>query len=1239
MPLFCFILCYCTSFSLQAVLNSHYGYQQGLVANRVRAAVMVMIFRKTLLLNSADLECFGTGRVHTMMSVDAERLIGFCTSLHELWSLPLQIIFALWLLYTQVEYAFIAGLLVVLLLIPINKFLARSIQKATGKMMEAKDSRLLVISEFLKGLRTIKSCAWESVCEKRINSHREGELNALAIRKYLDALCVFFWATTTVIFSTLTFTLYAASGKELTPRIVFTSLALFNVLIAPINAFPWVVNGIVEAFVSLRRVEAFLKQSTSREGGVHPIGWYSASDGTISVNNHTEGNGASDQQRTEEALSNLPVHQPSVSCTRSPSTLVVCVEGNVGTGKSTLLKSLLGEVPTCETMIQFLRRCQKHKEVDLVFSYVPQNVWVTPGSIRNNVILGAPFYPRRYEEVLRASALMDDIALMPDKDLTLVGERGSMLSGGQRARVAIARALYRDADVYLFDDILSAVDTQVAEWILKNAIYGTLTRGKIVIVTTSHHTRLNADVKVSVGSDGFVRIAHEIDPEVWTQNKSQESQAPSINPAFASADKVEDEGADHIEPGCLSGEERALVSSDLSSVSILHESETPPLAEMEEEHRAIGHIDWSICRKYMAFQGLWVPMTFVSLLAMQLTRNASDVWLSFWTASSSNEDRSGFLELDGQWKFRMEAGMMSRLYEYYRTIEVTRNKPISFFMTVFVVLAGINAIFTLLRAFSFAQGGLVAARRMHERLLCAVLRLSPSFFISNLSGRILNRFSSDTAAVDDALPFIANIFLAQLFGLLGVIAVLGLAQPYLLPFLLPIGFAYNLLQRYYRNSSRELRRLQAVAASPVYSIFSSALDGGPTIRAFEAEELMMRHAKSAIDNHQRASLALLGASNWLGFRLQSLAAMVASVVTTFAAFDLALPGGEWARSHNPGIVGLSLAYLIPITGLLNGLVTSGAETEQELVAVERIQEYIELPAQPATSMPEAPASMLCDWPHSGEVQFRNVGVYYGSEDSRFAALQDFTLHVEGGSRVGIVGRTGAGKSTALACLLRFVEISSGEILIDGVDIRSVPLHRLRRSIGYLPQETFLFSASVRENVDPLGLFSSEDIVWTLRKVGLYNVLCRCAAAEFATVGQHSREKDSQHSHHRITIVQSRNFDEGILALKLGENGFDLSQGQQQLMSLARILLRRTRLVCLDEAGAGLDANTLELTQSVLNEHFSEATIIEITHRLNKWSKYDMIAIVDGGKVVAVEQLAKTADEDSSIQHMINAINA
>ena len=1318
------------TFVLKAFLNAHFTYQQGLISARARAALTSLCFRQTLSLSASTLASSpaigGAGRVQTLMAVDTDKVLGIFQGAHELWSLPLQILVALYLLYIQVKSAFVAGLALVLLLIPFNRLLARGIQVASVAMMDAKDRRIAVIGEMLRGIRVVKAAGWEPAFVQKIDAVRRTELRALAVRKYLDAVCVYLWAATSLLFSLGTFGLYVWWGEALTAQIVFTALALFSVLLGPINSFPWVINGIVEAGVSLRRLSSFLHPDNTAPIVYPPPPPPPLPPSTVPVIS------------TPLALSICGSfswggeNTPSTPVLRDiglsiPRGRIVVVEGGVAAGKTSLLLALLGELKPCHTE-DYVHRDESVKRI----AYVGQDPWLMQGTIAQNILLNptaavgagegaagtaAPPPPssiidiERYEQVLYACALHEDLEKMPRGDGTQVGGggdgSGSTLSGGQRTRVALARALYADPDVYILDDILASVDARVGAWIVRHVLKGPFVQGKTVVLTThdpSVHAFADVIVTLNKGritwqrfqvqerhGDGLVPPSSAVQ-RVWRRGWDVASNSTSYyySKLYAAYSRTAAKGGPEEDHENGDDDDNGGEGDDDKATSFQNNNGNNNNKEEEDENdgeeaRAIGHVQWAVYRLYCTFQGVWAPLTLLSLTLMQATRNGSDVWLSYWVSNQAPPSPSP----------SPPASPFSPLPTPTPTHVFTPLDPdVAFYLKVLFSLAALNSVFTLLRAFSFAQGGLVAARRLHTRLLASVLSLPPTFFDSTPSGRILNRFSSDISIADDSLPFIANIFLAQAFGLAGVGVVLCFTQPYLLIALAPIIVAYRFLQRYYRCTSREVRRLESIAKSPIYSTFSSVLSGGVCIRAFDAQPVILATLHDAIASQQRASLASLAVSTWLGLRLQVIAAVLASLISGLAVAQHArlIPGA--AQSVSAGFVGLSLAYALPITGLLNGLLTAGAETEQEMVAVERIAEYIDAEPQqevlppvhslqsivvsstpkqqqqhqaerhqtePSPELPQTPrptglaallengeaggGSLLTDahwrtptvpggapspppslhlvWPSQGSISYRNVWLKY-TPTSEYV-LQSLSFDIPPGSRAGIVGRTGAGKSSTIACLLRLAEICGGEILIDGVDVRRVPLRRLRTALGYVPQTPFVFSGSVAENLDPRSVHgiasSSRSLSYTKREmIDALKKVKRLWDALYESGGGGEEGEDTEEGR-----------EEEVLEIKIGggeEGSVNLSQGLMQMLCLARVVLQNPKIVLLDEALASVDPVTAEEMQHVVGACFSSqgCTVVEIAHRLRCVAACDVVFVMEGGRVAergGPEELART----------------
>ncbi|CAI5535805.1 unnamed protein product [Closterium sp. Naga37s-1] len=1779
--------------ALRAFLGAHYSYRLARMGLKLRAAIATCVFAKVplppslppispalhsfirlkvgathsllrplsqvLAVSAAQRGSFEGGEVQTLMSVDADRLVNLVMSLHDLWGLPLQILVALLLLYWQVSYAFLAGLAVVLLLIPVNRWLAGRIGEASKQMMASKDARVQAMQELLDHVAAVRAMAMEGALLSRINDARHLELSALAVRKYLDAWCVYFWACTPVLFSLATFSSLLLLGRSLNAPVVFTSLALFNVLLGPLNSFPWVINGIVEALISVRRLEAFLCIPTpptaaplvsafttpptasspptapvpttppaacssttghhsstllyslvpfllrlpssplprhvspppspltapllgpapflvnqdrdsqasdcAADGdtggaaggavGVAAEGATSSSQGLplrLPAANDTCAGAASPSPPLAVHMCGLSFswHAPTCATSKAPSTPTGesveeggaavqegsgsrstrenCRGGSGGSGialhsiqldvpegavvaivgkvtPSPMPSSFHGAVGVCRQhpreraargamgthqvglgtdgarrgregmkgrvwYQQVIHACALHEDTAAMAGddesqhptpLVPQVQQAWQGAISHCCI--TPIHPitmssrhihpsyRRYQQVMHACALHEDTAAMAGGDEARVADRGLTLSGGQRARLALARALYSDATLLLLDDPLSALDARVARHVSDAALFGPIARGRTILLCTHsppHIDLLTAPVNsplqvrlhptpaspmphsstcvsacwqaaiITGGGDAawedrargtavhaapplathfhapppllpltcwqamqrsslvvamqHGRIVHVAPPAALVPELMLGDAGVDEGACMGDADKSmhdgsridavtrgllvkllgEQQGERDGEKGGKEGESSSLKGSgrgegkeiaenvaageaagELGGLSTMEgcgvsgaaacttgaaseesrqeggaprpdnpdmkgrgcssggKGEKAGAALEEEERREAGSVRLSVYRRYCAAVG-WplLALVLASLALMQGSRNAADVTLSLWTDAVQHAPDS----------------------------EAATN---AFYLRLFTFIALLNSLLTLLRAFSFARAGMTAAHRVHHELLAAVVRTPLAFFDTNPSGRILNRFSSDLYTVDDSLPFIANILLANSFSLAGIAALLLYTQWTFLLLLLPLTYIYSIIQHLYRQSSRELRQLDSAARSPMYAAFSQLLHGAPTIRAFHAQEHMMRGAVALMSASQHASFSEMAASQWLSVRLQLMAAVVVTFVsvtgimtthslpnvshpnhlfpnqsplnhsppssTAHQAFPLApaaphlpspllhllfpdfnntsssfpllsdpasghtlplpvntslllpplqslslpaLPSishhlsslqtdgasalwlspaarlaacpnawsGTWsgvlsgvlsgaassARARvllkglssvpvirsiitalqsllslalsaprllfesattttaavSPGLLGLALAYALPIVSLLNGTLTSLADTEKDMVAVERVLEYLDLQhepdAPPLSPLPGAKGQNgegawkdahaegegiavagggeRGEWPKEGRVEFRHVSMAY--RVGLPLVLSDVSFLIPGGSQVGIAGRTGAGKSSVLAALFRLRPLSlpsattttaitstttssstahmhessrASGIFIDGVDTAHVSLSCLRTALAIIPQTPLIFHAPIRDNLDPEGKHAD---------VALWDAVRKCHLG--AAVGRLG----------------------GLDAMVGGAAG-GLSLGERQLLCLARVMLRKSKVLCLDECTANIDAATSALMHATIAREFHGVTTITVAHRVSSLLSLPRVLIFEAGALVCTSDAAIT----------------
>ncbi|XP_066862354.1 ATP-binding cassette sub-family C member 10 isoform X4 [Kogia breviceps] len=1061
----------------------------------------------------------------------------------------------------EVDVAFVGGLILALLLVPVNKVIATRIMASNQEMLQHKDARVKLVTELLSGIRVIKFFGWEQALGARVEACRARELGRLWVIKYLDAACVYLWAALPVVISIVIFITYVLMGHQLTATKVFTALALVHMLILPLNNFPWVISGLLEAKVSLDRIQRFLDLPNH-----NPQACYSPDPPTE----------PSTALELHEALFSWdPVgtsQETFISHLEVKKGMLVGIVGKVGCGKSSLLAAIAGELHRLRGRMAVWRLSKG-------FGLATQEPWIQFATIRDNILFGKTFDAQLYKEVLEACALNDDLSILPAGDQTEVGEKGVTLSGGQRARIALARAVYQEKELYLLDDPLAAVDADVANHLLHRCILGVLSHTTRLLCTHRTEYLERADVVLLMEAGRLIQAGppSEILPLVQAAPKAWAEDGQESDPVTAQSVQNPEKTKEGLE---------------------VEESTSGRL--LQEESKKEGAVAFHVYRAYWRAVGWGLALAILfSLLLMQATRNSADWWLSHWIAqlkaakNSSQEapaptSLGSTGPLSAQLLFFFPGSLYTSVFPMPKAAP-NGSSDIRFYLTVYATIAGVNSLCTLLRAVLFAAGTLRAAATLHRRLLSRVLMAPVTFFDSTPTGRVVNRFSSDVACVDDSLPFILNILLANAAGLLGLLAVLGSGLPWLLLLLPPLSLIYYRVQRHYRASSRELRRLGSLTLSPLYTHLADTLAGLPVLRATGTTYRFEEENQRLLELNQRCQFAASATMQWLDIRLQLMGAAVVSAIAGIALVQ------HQQGLANPGLVGLSLSYALSLTGLLSGLVSSFTQTEAMLVSVERLEEYsCDLPQEPQGQRPQGPHQLGIGWLSQGSVEFQDVVLVY--RPGLPNALDGVTFYVKPGEKLGIVGRTGSGKSSLLLVLFRLLEPSSGRVLLDGVDTSQLELAELRSQLAIIPQEPFLFSGTVRENLDPRGLYEDK---------ALWQALEQCHLSEVIVSG-------------------------GGLDGELGEGGRSLSLGQRQLLCLARALLTDAKILCIDEATASVDQKTDQLLQQTICKRFANKTVLTIAHRLNTILNSDRVLVLQAGRVAELDSPAVLRKQPHSL---------
>ncbi|XP_004459255.1 ATP-binding cassette sub-family C member 2 isoform X1 [Dasypus novemcinctus] len=1142
---------------MQSVCLQSYFRLCFMLGVQVRTAVMASVYRKALTLSNSARKQYTVGETVNLMSVDAQKLMEVTSFIHLLWSTLLQIILSIFFLWNELGPSVFAGVGVMVLLIPLNGIIATKNRAIQMKNMKNKDKRLKIMTEILSGIKILKYFAWEPSFRGQVHELRKKELKNLLTYSQLQSLTIFLLYITPVLVSVITFSVYVLvdSNNILDAEKAFTSITLFNILRFPLGMLPMVISSVLQASVSTERLEKYL-------GG---------DDLDTSAIRHDSNFDKAVQFSKASFTWNLDLEATirDVTLDIMPGQLVAVV-GTVGSGKSSLMSAMLGE----------MENIHGHITIKGTIAYVPQQSWIQNGTIKDNILFGSELDEKKYQQVLEACALLPDLEILPGGDLAEIGEKGINLSGGQKQRISLARATYQNSDIYILDDPLSAVDAHVGRHIF-NKVLGPsgLLKGKTrLLVTHSIHFLPQVDEIVVLGNGTILEkgsysalmakkgvfaknlktFIKQTEPEgEATVNDSSEEEdddsglIPNIEeiPEDVASLNTKRENSLRRTISCSSRSKGRHLKSLKNSLKTQNVRRKPKEEEIlvkgqkliKKELMETGKVKFSIYLKYLQAIG-WCPIFSIILAYMMNSASfiGANLWLSAWTNDSKTFNSTNYPASQ-------------------RDLRVG----------VYGALGLAQGVFVLLANLCCAHGTIHAANILHRKLLNNVLRAPMSFFDTTPSGRIVNRFSGDISTVDDILPGSLRSWLLCFLGIISTLIMICMATPVFILVVIPLAIIYVLVQIFYVATSRQLKRLDSVTRSPIYSHFSETVSGLPVIRAFQHQQRFLKHNEMEIDTNQKCVFSSVVSNRWLSIRLE--------LIGNLIVFSSSLLMVIYRNAQTGDTVGFVLSNALNITQTLSWLVRMTSEIETNIVAVERITEYINVENEAPWVTDKRPPA---DWPNKGEIQFSNYQVRYRPELD--LVLKGITCDIRSSEKVGVVGRTGAGKSSLTNCLFRILEAAGGQITIDGIDIASIGLHDLREKLTIIPQDPILFSGSLRMNLDPFNNYSDEEIWKALELSHLKS---------FVAGLQHGLS-------HEVT-----------------EGGDNLSIGQRQLLCLGRALLRKSKILIMDEATAAVDLETDHLIQTTIQNEFSHCTVITIAHRLHTIMDSDKVMVLDNGQIV------------------------
>ncbi|ONK66394.1 uncharacterized protein A4U43_C06F7390 [Asparagus officinalis] len=1106
---------------LESLSQRQWYFRSRRLGLNLRSLLSAAIFSKQLKLSNSAKLVHSSGEIMNYVTVDAYRIGEFPFWFHQTWTTSFQLCIALIILYNSVGLATISAMIVIIITVACNAPLAKLQHRFQSKLMEAQDERLKAMSEALIYMKILKLYAWETHFKKIIEGLREEELrwiSAYQLRRAYNS-CLF-WVSP-ILVSAATFSACYFLGIPLDAGNVFTFVATLRLVQDPVRQIPEVLGVVIQAKVAFGRIVNFLDAPELQK--VQGRSKYcTLSKDPIVIKS------ASFSWDEEHILK--PTLRDINLVVRNGEKVAVC--GEVGSGKSSLLAAILGEIPKIDGTVHVCGR----------IAYVPQNAWIQTGTMQDNILFGSPWNNQRYQQTLEKCSLVKDIEMLPFGDLTEIGERGVNLSGGQKQRLQLARALYQDADIYLLDDPFSAVDAHTSSSIFNEYVMGALS-DKTVLLVTHQVDFLPAFNSILLMSDGEIL------------------QAAPYHKLLASSREFQD----------LVNAHKDAVGSEMLDQFVSHRKNKPA-------KREINSVQYTKHPRNDKASG-------VDQLIKKEEKETGDVGLKPYLQYLNQNKGLLYASLSALCQVIFVAGQISQnswMAANVQNPDVTTLKLISVYLAI-----GIStSIFVLLRSLLVVVLGTQSSKSLFSQLINSLFRAPMSFFDSTPLGRILSRVSSDLSIVDLDVPFSIIFTFCSTFNAISNFSVLAVVTWQVLLVAIPLVYLTLRLQGYYFAAAKELMRLNGTTRSLLANHLAESIAGTMTIRAFEQEDRFSAKNYEVIDHNASPFFHNFAANEWL---IQRLEIVSAAVLSSSALVMVLLPPGTFSS----GFVGMALSYGLSLNNSLVFSIQNQCTLANNIISVERVNQYMHVPSEaPEVIEGNRPPP---SWPSVGRVEFKNLQIRY-REDTPLV-LKGISCVFEGGHKIGIVGRTGSGKTTLIGALFRLVEPTGGQVIIDDVDITRIGLQDLRSRFGIIPQDPTLFNGSVRYNLDPLGQYTDQEI---------WEVLNKCQLQE--------------------AVLEK---EQGLDSLVV-EDGSNWSMGQRQLFCLGRALLRRSQILVLDEATASIDNATDAILQKIIRTEFAECTVITVAHRIPTVMDSTMVLSISDGKLVEYDEPGKLMRAEGSL---------
>ncbi|XP_057363418.1 ATP-binding cassette sub-family C member 8 isoform X5 [Manis pentadactyla] len=1148
----------------------------------LRGAIQTKIYNKIMHLSTSNLSMgeMTAGQICNLVAIDTNQLMWFFFLCPNLWAMPVQIIVGVILLYYILGVSALIGAAVIILLAPVQYFVATKLSQAQRSTLEYSNERLKQTNEMLRGIKLLKLYAWENIFRTRVEITRRKEMTSLRAFAVYTSISIFMNTAIPIAAVLITFVGHVSFFKEadFSPSVAFASLSLFHILVTPLFLLSSVVRSTVKALVSVQKLSEFLssaeiceEQCAPREPV--PQGQASkyqamplkvvnrkrpAREDCRSLTGPLQRLAPSPDGNTDSCcvqiiggfftwtpdgiptLSNVTIHIP-----RGQLTMIV---GQVGCGKSSLLLATLGEMqkisgavfwnslPDSKTGEDPSPERETAADLDIrkrhPVAYASQKPWLLNATVEENITFESPYNKQRYKMVIEACSLQPDIDILPHGDQTQIGERGINLSGGQRQRISVARALYQHTNVVFLDDPFSALDVHLSDHLMQAGILELLRDDKRTVVLVTHKLQYlpHADWIIAM-KDGTIQREGTLKDFQRSECQLFEHWKTLMNRQDQELEKETVMERKVTEPA--QGLPRAMSSRDGLLQDEEEEEEEAAESEDEDSLSLVLHqrakIPWRACATYLSSAGvLLLSLLIFSQLLKHMVLVAIDYWLAKWTDSALT-----LSPVAGNCSLSQECSLGQTAYAM-----------------VFTVLCSLGIVLCLATAVTVEWTGLKVAKRLHRSLLNQIILAPMRFFETTPLGSILNRFSSDCNTIDQHIPSTLECLSRSTLLCVSALAVISYVTPVFLVALLPLAVICYFIQKYFRVASRDLQQLDDTTQLPLLSHFAETVEGLTTIRAFRYEARFQQKLLEYTDSNNIASLFLTAANRWLEVRM--------------------------------------------VSNYLNWMVRNLADMEIQLGAVRRVHGLLRTEAESYEGL-LAPSLIPENWPDRGEIRIQNLSVRYDR------ALRPVLRHVDAlicpGQKIGICGRTGSGKSSFSLAFFRMVDMFEGRIIIDGIDIAKLPLHTLRSRLSIILQDPVLFSGTIRFNLDPEKK-CPDSTLWEALEIAQLKLVVKALP--------------------------------GGLDAIITEGGENFSQGQRQLFCLARAFVRKTSIFIMDEATASIDMATENILQKVVMTAFADRTVVTIAHRVHTILSADLVIVLKRGAILEFDKPEKLLSQKDSV---------